>query len=210
MKTFKEYLAESKKTYSFKVKIAGELPEHFADDLKARLENRGILQFEQLKTTPVQEVPLDFPELKNTEVHIFDVMTEYPCTPTEIEKEIFEMDCCQPGYYKARNSASPSEIDQITAGAKTDYEGALLHDNEYKDGQDVKHKDYFGDDFNKDFLKTLSKEAKERKKELGYDKLKADVYKSQPKLKQDKAGTKSPMSTTEDLKGNPDPIKVER
>ena len=210
MKTFKEYLSESKKTYSFKVKIAGELPEGFADDLKARLDNRVIMQFEQLKTTPVTEVPHEFPELKNMEVHTFDVMTEYPLTTTEIEKEIFEMGCCQSGYYKVRNSASPSEIDQITAGDNADYEGALLHDNEYKEGMKVKHKDYFGDDFNKGFLKELSKEAKERKKELGHDKLKADVYQDTPKLKQDKAGSKSPMSATEDLKGNPDPITVGR
>jgi len=162
MKTFREYLSESKKTYSFKVKLAGDLPEGFADDLKARLENRSIIQFEQMKTTPVTEVPHEFPELKNMEVHTFDVMTEYPLTPTEIEKEIFEMGCCQAGYYKVRNSASPTEIDQITAGSNADYEGALLHDNEYKDGAKVKHKDYFGDDFNKSFLKDLSKEAKER------------------------------------------------
>ena len=194
MKTFKEYLIESKKTYSFKVKLAGELPENFADNLKARLEGRGVMQFEAMKTTPVQELPMDFPELKNMEVHTFDVMTEYPLTTTEIEKEIFEMGCCEAGYYKVRNSASPSEIDQITAG-DIDYEGALLHDNQYKDGMKVKHKEYFGDDFNKDFLKTLSKEAKERKKELGHDKLKADVYQDTPKLKQDKAGAKSPVGS---------------
>jgi len=194
MKTFKEYLSESKKTYSFKVKLAGDLPEGFADDLKARLENRSVIQFEQMKTTPVQELPQDFPELKNMEVHTFDEMTEYPLTTTEIEKEVFEMGCCQPGFYKVRNSASPSEIDQITAG-DIDYEGALLHDNQYKDGMKVKHKEYFGDDFNKDFLKTLSKEAKERKKELGHDKLKADVYQDTPKLKQDKAGAKSPVGS---------------
>jgi len=195
MKTFKEYLSESKKTYSFKVKIAGDLPESFANDLKARLEHRGIMQFEQMKTTPVSQVPHDFPELTNMEVHTFDVMTEYPLTPTEIEKEIFEMGCCEAGYYKVRNSASPTEIDQITAGDNADYEGALLHDNQYNDGQKVKHKDYFGDDFNKGFLKELSKEAKERKKELGTDKLKADIYQDTPKLKQDKAGVKSPVGS---------------
>ena len=195
MKTYKEYLSEAKKTYSFKVKVAGDLPESFADDLKGRLDNRGILQFEQMKTTPVTEVPHDFPTLKNMEVHTFDVMTEYPITTSEIEKEIFEMSCCEAGYYKVRNSASPTEIDQITMGSKADYEGALLHDNEYKDGMKLKHKDYFGDDFNKGFLKELSKEAKERKKELGHDKLKADVYQDTPKLKQDKAGVKSPVGS---------------
>jgi len=195
MKTYTQYLSEAKKTYSFKVKVAGDLPESFADDLKARLENRGIMQFEQMKTTPVTEVPHDFPTLKNMEVHIFDVMTEYPITTSEIEKEIFEMECCEAGYYKVRNSASPTEIDQITMGSKADYEGALLHDNEYKDGMNVKQKDYFGDDFNKGFLKELSKEAKARKKELGHDKLKADVYQDTPKLKQDKAGVKSPVGS---------------
>jgi hypothetical protein len=195
MKTFSDYLTESKKTYSFKVKIAGDLPEGFANDLKARLENRSVIQFEQMKTTPVTEVPHEFPELKNMEVHVFDVMTEYPLTTTEIEKEIFEMGCCQPGYYKVRNSASPSEIDQITAGDEVNYEGALLHDNQYKEVPKVKHKDYFGDDFNKAFLKELSKEAKERKKELGHDKLKADVYQDTPKIKQDKAGVKSPVGS---------------
>ena len=118
MKTFKEYLSESKKTYSFKVKIAGELPEDFADRLKARINNRSIIQFEALKTTPVQELPLDFPELKNVEVHIFDVMTEYPLTPQEIEAEITEMNCCAVGTFKVRNSQSPSEIEQIEMGAK--------------------------------------------------------------------------------------------
>ena len=195
MKTYTQYLSEAKKTYSFKVKVAGDLPESFADDLKARLDNRGIMQFEQMKTTPVTEVPHDFPTLKNMEVHIFDVMTEYPITTSEIEKEIFEMECCKAGYYKVRNSASPTEIDQITMGSKVDYEGALLHDNEYKDGMKVKQKDYFGDDFNKSFLKELSKEAKDRKKELGHDKLKADVYQDTPKLKQDKAGVKSPVGS---------------
>ena len=195
MKTLKEYISESKKTYSFKVKVAGDLPESFADDLKARLENRGILQFEAMKTTPVTEVPHDFPTLKNLEVHTFDVMTEYPITTSVIEKEIFEMGCCEAGYYKVRNSSSPTEIDQITMGSKADYEGALLHDNEYKDGMKIKHKEYFGDDFNKSFLKELSKEAKARKKELGHDKLKADVYQDTPKLKQDKAGVASPVGS---------------
>jgi hypothetical protein len=192
MKTFKEYLTENKKTYSLVVKVAGELPEGFADDLKTRLSPRSIINFEQLKTTPVTETPLDFPEVSNVEVHSFNVVTEYPVTTSEIEKEIFEMGCCEPGFYKVRNSASPSEEYQATDGKR---EGALLHDNEYKEAIKIKHKEYFGDDFNNSFLKDLAKTAKERKKELGHDKLKADVYQDVPKLKQDKAGAKSPVGS---------------
>ena len=38
MKTLKDYLSESKKAYSFKIKVAGELPENFQDTLKKSLE----------------------------------------------------------------------------------------------------------------------------------------------------------------------------
>lgn len=192
MKTFTEYLTEAKKTYSVLVKVAGELPEGFADELKGRLSPRVIANFEQLKTTPVTETPLDFPELCNVEVHTFNIVTEYPITTSEVEKEIFEMGCCEPGYYKVRNSLSPSEEYQATDDKK---EGALLHDNEYKEALKIKHKEYFGDDFNNSFLKDLAKTAKERKKELGHDKLKADIYQDVPKLKQDKAGAKSPVGS---------------
>jgi len=195
MKTFKEYLSESKKVYSFKVKVAGELPENFDATLKARLASRSIVQFENVKTTPVQELPIDFPELKNVEVSIFDVVTEYPITPQEIEKELTEMGMDKT-IFRVRNSESPTEVDQILAGDEKNVEGSLLQDPNYKEADlKIKHKDYFGDDFNKDFLKSLSKEAKERKKELGQDKAKPDVLGSSPKMKQDKAGIKSPVGS---------------
>jgi L-2-hydroxyglutarate oxidase LhgO len=43
MKTFKEYLTESKKVYSFKVKVAGELPEKFQEGLTTRLGRCGVM-----------------------------------------------------------------------------------------------------------------------------------------------------------------------
>jgi len=190
MKTFKEYLAESKKVYSVKVKVAGELPEGFADDLKARLEGRQIVSFEAMGSTPVTETPLDFPQMSNCEVHTFEVITDYPITPTEVEKEVFEMGLAT-GTYVARNSGAPSEEYQATDAER---EGSLLQDNEYKEGINVKHKDYFGDDFNKAFLKELSKEAKARSKELGHDKAKPNVY-DNATAKPDKAGIASPVGS---------------
>jgi hypothetical protein len=53
----------------------------------------------------------------------------------------------------------------------------------------IKHKDYFGDDFNKGFLKDLSKTAKQRTKD-GF----AAEYKM-PKQKTDKVGAKSALGS---------------
>jgi hypothetical protein len=90
--------------------------------------------------------------------------------------------------YRVRGSGEPSEVDQLQVDAEPSGE-SVLTDNEYKDGDNVKHKDYFGDDFNKSFLKDLSKTAKERDKESGKGEYKL------PKTKQDKLGKKSAIGS---------------
>lgn len=174
MKTFKEYLSESKKVYGFKIKIAGDLPENFQDDLKKSMEKYQIATLEKI-TTPIQESPIDFPELSNREVHIFDLAVEYPITAPEIVnivKEIGVMEEC----LRVRGSGEPSE-----------YETKLVDDGH---PEKIKHKDYFGDDFNKSFLKDLEKTVKERTKE-GKGLQEYEI----PKAKQDKMGITSPVGS---------------
>ena len=195
MKTFKEYLAESKKTYSFKVKVAGELPEKFQEALKTRLDCHNVITLEKVTTTPIQKLPLDFPGKENMEVTVFEVVTEYPIAAPELTTYVKETgideDC-----FRVRGSGEPSEEQQILAAAEPSGE-ALLGDSLYKEATNVKHKDYFGDDFNKGFLKDLQKASKQRTK---------DGFQTEYKLgkqKTDKAGSASPMTKVD----NPDPRK---
>jgi len=190
MKSLREYLSENKKAYSFKVKVAGELPEKFQENLKKSLEKHNIIHLEKM-TTPIQETPLDFPELANKEVTIFDLAVEYPITAPEIGSFIKDMGMAEE-CYRVRGSGEPTEYDQLIT---PDGSGTLLDDPYYKESENSKHRDYFGDDFNKDFLKELAKAAKERKKELGQDKGDPDIFKSAPKLKTDKAGAKSAVGS---------------
>jgi hypothetical protein len=188
MKTFKEYLAESKKIYSFKVKVAGEIPEDFATRLKERLDRCKVVTFEKMKTTPVQKIPLDFPNLTNKEVTVYEVVTEYPITSPEIARDIKELGLAE-DCFRVRGSMEPSEIEQTLLDFEQKQLDALLSDSDYKETENVKHKDYFGDEFNKGFLKELAKTAKERNKEEGKGEYKL------PKTKQDKAGTKSALGS---------------
>jgi hypothetical protein len=192
MKTLKDYLTENKKVYSFKIKVAGDLPENFQDNIKKSLEKYSIVTFEKMQT-PVQESPLDFPELQNKEVTIFDMVVEYPITAPEISNFIkgmgLEEEC-----FRVRGSSEPSEIDQLSLD--DDIKGkSILTDPYYKESAKVSHKDYFGNDFNKSFLKDLEKSLKERRKELGHDKGDPNVLEAAPKIKQDKAGVKSAMGS---------------
>jgi hypothetical protein len=192
MKTLREYLAENKKVYSFKVKVAGDLPEGFQDNLKKSLEKYQIVTLEKM-TTPVQESPMDFPELANKEVTIFDLVVEYPITAPEITNFVKDMGLSEE-CFRVRGSSEPSEYEQLAIDDEPTG-SALLNDPYYKESTNVKHKDYFGADFNKNFLKELAKSAKERSKELGQDKAKPDVLGEAPKLKTDKVGAKSAIGS---------------
>ncbi len=189
MKTFKEYLAESKKAYSFKIKVAGELPEKFQETLKTHLDRCKVLTLEKVTTTPVQKLPLDFPTLENKEVTVFEVVCEYPVTGPEIVSDIKDMGIAEE-CFRVRGSGEPSELDQLIVDNEPTGE-ALLNDSQYKETSAVKHKEYFGDDFNKGFLKDLEKSAKARKKEGMQTEYKL------PKAKTDKAGASSPIGAKE-------------
>lgn len=175
MKNFREYLSESKKIYSFKVKVAGDLPENFQEDLKRSLQKYSVITLDKM-TTPVQESPMDFPELANKEVHIFDLVVEYPITSPEISNYIKDMGVMEE-CFRVRGSSEPSE-----------YEQALVDDQEKP--AKIEHKDYFGNDFNRSFLKDLEKTLKEKKKE-GKGLVEYDI----PNAKEDKQGKLSPVGS---------------
>jgi hypothetical protein len=128
--------------------------------------------------------------------HIFEVVCEYPTTPPEIATHVKAMgideDC-----FRVRGSSEPTEVDQVLLDDEPSGEAMLDKQDMDKGAGKIKHKDYFGDDFNKGFLKDLSKTAKQRTKD-GF----AAEYKI-PKQKTDKVGSMSPMSNA----GKPDPRK---
>jgi len=188
MKSFKEYLIESKKTYSFKVKVAGELPDKFQETLKARLDSCCVLTLEKVATTPIQKLPLDFPGKENCEVTVFEVVTEYPLTSPQLVTYIKDIGLTEDSF-RVRGSGEPSEEQQVLADNKPSGEAVLDETDLDKGNTKIKHKDYFGDDFNKGFLKELSKTAKQQKKDNGQGEYKL------PKIKQDKVGAKSALGS---------------
>jgi hypothetical protein len=84
MKSFTEYLTESKKVYQFKVKIGGDQPDNCVEQLKGSLDQFHVGSVSKGKTTPIQERHSDFPEHTNIGMTIYDVTTEYPATTLQI------------------------------------------------------------------------------------------------------------------------------
>ena len=112
MKKFADYLTESKRTYEFKVGVAGDLPEGFEDKMETALQKFACTKMSAGKKTPIQERPLDFPQLENTEVTYFEIECTYPTTVQVLQEYIGS--CCRipQSHIIVRNPEEPQELYQ--------------------------------------------------------------------------------------------------
>jgi|SRR6056300_2715 len=128
MKTFKDFLTEGKKTYSFKIGIAGQLPENIEDTLETCLEKYNIVNFSKSKTTPIQERPLDFPQLQNMEVTYFETEVNYPTT-VQVMQEYLARGCdIDQGHIIVRSPDEPQELYQAPKSEEP-YEAMLTKED---------------------------------------------------------------------------------
>lgn len=86
MKKFHHYLAESERTYDYRIKILGDVPPTFIKDLEQKLEQFDIVKMSGKKTTPVQRLLKDFPNEENDMVTSVDVSFRYPAIEPQIQQ----------------------------------------------------------------------------------------------------------------------------
>lgn len=165
-KSFKEHLAESvdAKKRDFRIKVAGEFSKDQESVLKTMLEKYTVSQFKKVKTTPVQDLPLDFPALKNVEVNIYEVVLDYPVTTFELTEYLSTGLKVNKQSLVVRKPGEPSEDYQTPAEKR---EGALLNDPEYKEAPNAKFEDFYGDKYNTGFVKELNDLLKLERKARG-------------------------------------------
>jgi hypothetical protein len=167
MKSFTEYLTESKKQYDFRIKIAGEMSTEKEDTMKrllGRFTNENTLTGFKKSKTPIQAVPLDFPQVKNCEVNIYEVTLDFPTTQFELTEYLATELGIGKQNLVVRRPGEPSEEYQMPAEKR---EGALLLDPDYKEAGNPQFEDYYGDKYNTGFVKELNDILKLQRKERG-------------------------------------------
>ena len=191
MKSFKEYLVESKQTYEFTIKLAGKYDE-CCDKIKEALAMYDCAAVSEAKTTPIQETQTDFPTHKNIETTLVDVTLNYPTNSPAVRAAVAEALSISQDDVKVRN---PKELEEEEINHQNDEktgEPLLGHDYEKSNNQST-----VGDKHTVSFLKELGKVKTRGEQYKGVnDKIlakKAPAEKASPKS--EKGGTVSPVGS---------------
>lgn len=161
MGEFKKYLAEAAKQYDFVIKLAGDLDENIEDNLETALKKYDVSNLSSGKKTPIQSLPLDFPQLSNCQVTVYETTLNYPATQDVLRHYLANVLNLNPEYIRVRKPGEPYEEYQAEKDDKP-YETKLA-DGEYKDAPVVDKDALVTTEKGKEtFLQGLAKEAKER------------------------------------------------
>lgn len=187
--TFIDYLSESVKTYDFKIKIAGDLPEGFDKAMKDCLMKYDCASISKGKRTPIQESPLDFPDMKNTHVTMFDVSCRYPATTQVIAEYLSDKLKIARGGIRVRSAKEDQEqTDNLEAVSRIGTSTEAILNKPYEDAPKEKKLD---------FLKDLGKISHKGEQYKGVNDSLLAKSSPEEKLaeKDDNIGTTSPIGT---------------
>ena len=195
MSTFTQYLAESSKSYDYKIKVAGVLADDFASKLESALAKFEVAKMSAGKKTPIMTMPLDFPHLSNEEVTIFDVTTNYPASSNVMKEYLSDLLGVNASKIVVRKPGEPTEEyqDQMQIAKNSEYKNKLM-DIEYTDTAKVNPEDFHSTKANMSLLKELLKDREENK----------DAPKEKENaMSKEEQGTPSPLSKS--TNPHPDP-----
>jgi hypothetical protein len=165
-KSFATYVAEVKTDYKYTLKFAvNEMTDVMIDQLETCLSKYQLKEASPFKKTPIQESPLDFPNVKNSEVFICQITLEYPASLDFLRTFISNNLGISPANLAVYSQNDPRQIetdlflDRSSPEYREKYKTQLGSDYEQVEGAD---RERYGEKYNTDFLKELEKVRKER------------------------------------------------
>lgn len=129
MNTLAKYLAESQRTYNYRIKIVGDVPQGFMRDLKGKLAQFDIVKMSDVKTTPVRKINTDFPAFPNQSMSFVDVEFKYPAVEPQI-KQLAQLMGLDPNRIVMNTTAHENSLNQ-EADKIEDQNKDLLGDTDY-------------------------------------------------------------------------------
>jgi hypothetical protein len=158
MKSLKQYLAESEKTYEFKLRSVVEMSDEQLDRLERYLSKYNVESVSAPKKSILQKSPVGFGDYGPAEVHTLDITTRLAVTPHALHEEISRATGVPMGVIRVHYASESVMLDEMEETQEKEDKGkSLLADANYKEADKVKSADHYGDAYNKKFVKSLPK-----------------------------------------------------
>ena len=168
MKSYKEYLKESKQSYKFRVKLAQELSDEQIDKIERHLGKYDVKSVSAPKKLMLQSTPYDFPTLRGYEIIVMEFETDRVASAYQIQVELSNLLGLGEGLMKVRSEHEPLEKQEQSAmetkGVDKGSE-SLLADGDYSETTKINGEDYYGDKYNTKFVQELLALRKTKEKE---------------------------------------------
>jgi hypothetical protein len=159
MKKLSQYLAESAKTYEFRMKTICKLSDDQLDCMERCLRKYEAYDISSPKKTIMQRNPIDFHDSGAHEVFIIDFKTKLPTAPHELMNMLVAKLGCAENTIKVRNSADPiEELDEKSREAPDSKKYSVrLTDGDYSEYDAQKADEMHGEKHITSFIKELEK-----------------------------------------------------
>lgn len=161
--SFVTYVAEAKTEYKYVLKFAvHEMTDAMIDMLESCLKKYDLKSASAFRKTPIQESPLDFPNIKNTAVFICDLTLGYPGSLDFLRTFLCSSMGISPQQLAVYSENDPRQIetdlylDRNSEEFKSKYKTRLGSDYEEEEVP------AYGEKYNTSFLQELEKVSKER------------------------------------------------
>ena len=193
MRSLKEYITESVKTYHYTIKIAGDVDKNFLDLFKFNLKKFDPIDISEPTTTPIQKSPYGFTGIENQPVTIIKANFRYPATEPMIQQMAqllgYNINMVRVVSDKFDDSVN-TEAEAYADQAK---DSPLLNKTELEEQPGAKEANKA---YGESYLSSIKDQKQENKFDIPYEGKKTptsfDPFKAIP---QDPKGAKSPMST---------------
>ena len=198
MKNFAQYLVETKQTFDYRIKIAGDITSEQMNQLEKSLAQFDVIKMSEKKSTPVMKTLPDFPAFENERLTHMDVSFNYPATEQGM-RQVCELLGMDPNRVLMQQREYAEKLDQErekyeaqpeSVLADTDFPGPDAEQTELKD-------DYSADPMDNEVV--VKNEYKSDFTIAGGNTPKAKTTSDYPEQ------TKSPIGGTNKI---PDPYKI--
>lgn len=156
MKSLKHYLAESEKTYEFKIRSIAEMTDEQLDKLENFLAKYDLQSIGAPKKTIIQRAPYGFEGSGPAEVHMIDLVTRLPVTSNVLHDEISRAVGISMSSFLVHTAQECNTFWEQMHEADS-VPTSVLADPDYKEAEKVDHKNYYGNDFVAKFVNDLPK-----------------------------------------------------